>query len=101
MSIGDIDIKLDYPIKDTIEIYNVIVVLMDPPSEIVENRNVVAFNKDGSYNWRIERSTDIDRNNPYMKINIHSGDLIVETWDGMRYNIDIETGEILSGNLRK
>lgn len=101
LSIDGVDIQLRHSVKEIVEIDDLIIVLLKVPQEETDNRNVLAFDRDGSRRWTIERSDDEGRDNPYMSIEDNDGDLVAETWGGIQYDVDLKTGSIRDGQLRR
>lgn len=98
--IEEVTVDLRYPIKDVTTLGEVVVALLDVPSETIDNRNVEAFDRDGNRLWTIQASVE-ERDNPYMSIEEGEEGLIVEAWNGMRYRVDEDTGEISDGSIRR
>ena len=106
LTIDDMDHEMEQPIRDTIELEDRIVVLLDdeayPDGDPNEERNVLAVSKSGEMLWRIvrapmrrggEKSTDM---NPYTGIWFRDDgkSVLVGDWGGCDYDLDTDTGEV-------
>lgn len=94
-------IELRHTIKEVLARDERIIVLQNVPSGTTDNRNVVAYDRGGNALWRIQSSVDEERDNPYVSIEEDDETVIVETWNGMRYIVDEQTGEISDGKIRR
>lgn len=95
MYIGDTSITVRRPVETVIDIDGVIAVLLEVPTGDIDNRNVLAFDAKGSKLWEIEPSPPgTSDDNPFVELTTVDGLLIAETWNGMEYDVDVETGAI-------
>ena len=101
LQIADTTVELRYPVANVIEIEDVIIVLLKVPPEYIDNCNVMAFNQDGSHCWTIESASNGNRDNPYMTITENNGKLLAEAWNGLRYTVDLKSGEIRDGEIHR
>jgi len=89
------EIAFDYNIKEFVEHQGKIVVLLEVPSDEVDNRNVVCLNQEGEVLWRIQESphgTQTDK--PYVDLRVENGILVADNWTGVQYKVDVRTSEI-------
>ena len=68
---------------------------MDADHELC-NQNAVAVERDGSVRWRIGKCPDVTggEHDIYNGLYDHDGELWVTNFNGMKYKVDKNTGEI-------
>ena len=91
-------LDFEYPIKSTLIIQDVIVILVESPFRVIYNKNVFAIKTSGDFLWRIGdvdlyyRGTDC----PYVEIRINEdNELILFNWCDTVVVIDPQTGAVL------
>lgn len=96
LTIGGERIELPASINQCLEFDGLVVVRLDTLGKSNDPRNVWAFDRDGSLEWKIESVEPTGGSeNPYTHITVEEGVLWASNWDGHRYEIDVESGEML------
>lgn len=89
------EIQLDYKVAESISLNEFVIVRVIPPTKIKFNRNIFAFNSDGSLKWQIKESPHGgDSDKPFMGLHTSGNDVIASNWLGIDYKININNGEI-------
>ena len=89
-------VTFEHDVKDAFEYENLIIVLLNPPTDVDNRRNVHAISPTCERAWRIETPTtkDVTGAVVYTSVYIDDGSLIARTWGGDEYTVDPETGKI-------
>ncbi len=91
-------LDFEYPIKATLIIQGIIIILVESPFQIIYNKNVFAIKTSGDFLWRIG---DVDlfysgTDCPYVEIRINEEDeLILFNWCDTAVVVDPQTGDVL------
>ncbi|NCD70673.1 hypothetical protein GSY63_14995 [Mucilaginibacter sp. R11] len=92
-------LDLEHPIKEVLQIDNVIVIILEPPANIIYNYNVFAFSTIGDFLWRIEDVKLYYRGSddcPYTGSIINNdGELVLFNWCDTAVIINPLTGEVI------
>lgn len=90
------EVEFEYPIKKSVVLDDLVVVLLDPPVNEDVRDNVVCLTPTGEQKWTIEPPTteDVQGEVVYVDIQAAEGDLIANTWEGMAYSVDRDSGKI-------
>lgn len=103
IKIGRKEVEFPWPVAQVVEYHRLIVVRIEPPAGNIFNRNVFAFDDDGSIKWQIEESPHgggIDK--PYMNISIsENGEVIASNWNGIDYIINLDDGSVKVKSFNK
>jgi len=100
--IGDTEVELRNPVDDTTRMDGVVVVLLDVPTDEVDNRNVLGFSTDGERLWEIEPiDSGPSDDAPYNNLTVRDGSVWVFNWAGYECRVDLETGELLEKNCTR
>lgn len=84
-----------YPVVDVVLVEQLIVLMVEPSSGIIFNRNVYAFSDEGDFVWQIAESPHGAGDNPYVAIRLdHQNRLLACSWNGNDYLVDSKNGEI-------
>jgi hypothetical protein len=92
-------LDFEYPIKDTLLISNIIIILIDPPFDTVYNQNIFAISLSGDFLWRIGNvKLYNDSNNcPYVGIIVNkSNELVLFNWCDTAVIVNSQTGDIIN-----
>jgi len=96
LNIGGKSIELDTEIDKVVERGDKCIILENyaDVSEENANSNILAYDADGEFVWRISESPGSDESdNPYTGIGTKEARTIGYTWKGMAVEIDTESGE--------
>lgn len=95
-------ITVRHPIKTVVDVDSIVIVLLQVPTGEVDNRNVIAFDSDGDQLWEIEPSPHgTEDDNPFVALTTDAGSVVAQTWNGIEYVVDIETGAIEARDLKR
>ena len=89
-------ISLPHPVKEVLHNNDRLLILVEPPPDVIFNRNVFALSMHGERLWQIEESphgAEVDK--PY--INLHcdkNGLVIAGNWNGLSYSVDLRNGAV-------
>jgi len=92
-------LNFEYPIKNTLLINNIVIILVDPPFDRIYNQNVFAVRISGDFLWRIGKVSLYNNSNncPYVGIIVNdSNQLVLFNWCDTAIIVDPETGEMLN-----
>jgi hypothetical protein len=101
LKIGNKNIELPAPIKQSVEVGKLTVVRVYPSDEVLNdypqeklNRNVYAYDASGSLVWQIQEAPHGGggEDKAYMHIKIDSGKLIAGNWIGLDYLVNVTNG---------
>lgn len=89
-------LKFDYPIKNLIEISDVLIILLKKPVEIIFNENVFGVSlKSKRIIWQIACRKYYGENCPFVEIDVINNQLRLFNWRGIFLDVDPTTGEVL------
>jgi len=94
-------VLLPYPFREKLLFKDVIIVLLDVPSNIQMNENVFGISRSGQILWQIEKKPSPYKTSPYLDLNRDGDNVKVGNWDGMEYIIEPLTGRILQERYTK
>ncbi|ACV12207.1 conserved hypothetical protein [Halorhabdus utahensis DSM 12940] len=92
--IDDTAIGLRSNVGDVLEIDELIVVRLVVLPDESDPTNVLAFDKDGNKVWEIESPPEEKEQRSYKSLNVVDGNLRVTNWNGYRYRVDVDSGEV-------
>lgn len=102
LSIGDVKVITKYPIDKVQKINGKYVVLLDIPRielETDELNNILCYDEQGKMCWQISGRLPFPiiskEQMPYVAIQISEEKLYATDFWGRKFNVDIETGELL------
>lgn len=89
-------VKFDYPIQEAVEVGDIIVVCLDVPTNRKFNENVYALDDQGGLLWQVKPVKHAYERSPYVGVS-KAGELArLFNWDGMVYDLNPQTGDIVS-----
>jgi len=101
--IADQSIHLPHPVKVALQHDDRLAVLIESPSNVIFNKNILALSRHGKVVWFIQESphgTQADK--PYMSLQCDkNGALIVGKWNGLSYSVDWHNGSVSVVNFEK
>jgi hypothetical protein len=101
LTIGDNLIKFDFPIKEFVEISDMLIMRLEIPLNKVSNENVFGVSLiEKKIKWRVAKlkySTGTDC--PFVALKLHSHKLYLYNWCDIYLIVDPLTGEILERSL--
>jgi len=87
--------------NDEILFNGLLIRLIDVPPDEINNRNLIAIDNTGKIIWTIEDLSIDGHDSPFVGIERVAGRLIAYNWDGLRVEIDPESGKICSRKITK
>ena len=97
-------INFDYPIHESLEVDNVLIVVLDVPNGISDRQNVFAFNALGDVLWQIgtvELFYDGDYC-PFIGVEINNnGEVVIFNWCDTAVIINPQTGAVVRTYITK
>ncbi|SEU15979.1 hypothetical protein [Natrinema hispanicum] len=96
LQIGDEEIEFEHRIADVLVAEETIVVLLQVRRDSQEevDRNIIAFDRDGTQRWRIEAPSEGYDGMSYITIQYEDNQLSARNLNSYEYDIDIHTGEV-------
>lgn len=97
-------VTLAYNVKESIQVGEVLVVLLDVPPNQSMTENVFGLSHDGTVLWQIERTsaTATDPFNCYVGVIASSDNTVrVANWNGMVSDINVKTGRVIQSRWMK
>jgi len=86
--------SFEYPIQQVIEIEDVLICRVEPPSNIVMNENVFGISRTGKMLWQVEKMDYVYQDSPYTNICYKDSKLLLSNWDGLNVIVNFKTGVI-------
>ena len=103
LRIADIEIKLDYPVLETLIYGDLVIVVVEPSPQEDLRANVFAFNSNGRKVWTIEPATtaEVEGSVVYTGVGESSdGKLLAHTWSEETYIVNPENGSVIARRSR-
>ncbi|WP_346353375.1 hypothetical protein [Azotosporobacter soli] len=97
-------VKFDFNIRDTIERFDSIIVLLGIPFTADDINNIYCLNKNGEVIWQSENLNALYpelKNLPYEQMGVKDGVLHASDFYGRSYMIDVRTGKIIGCKIVK
>lgn len=94
-------VTFKYPILEEVEIGGVIIVCLEVPPNQKFNENVYGVDQEGTLLWQIKPVKHLYENSCYTGIANAEGRARLFNWDGMVYDVDPKTGEVVSSYFGK
>lgn len=97
-------LDFQYPIKEAVNIEDVIILVLDPQTEIRYNQNVFAIDRFGDFLWRIRENLLLgggsygngENDCPYMGVIINQqNELVLFNWCDTAVIVNPRTGEVI------
>lgn len=91
-------VTMEYPVKEWVEVGDVLIVVLDVPAGEVLTENVFALSSDGAILWQIERTPGSSSNLQYCYVGITthgSGAVTVASWTGMLVEVGVNNGKVI------
>ncbi|KOX92652.1 hypothetical protein AMS69_15045 [Haloarcula rubripromontorii] len=101
IQIGGATHEFEYAIDEVVEVNGIVGVLLSIPTDETNNRNVLGFDENGSFQWKIEALYPDDKDIPFVYINSKDGMFIADSWMGIRATVDPQTGKITETAVTK
>lgn len=103
---GQYQKEFDYKIKKTIEVENKIFVLIESYKNPYKNRNVFCLNAKAEVMWQIQDPDNLSTNQKsssaaFTDLKKVDEKVIAWTWDGYRFDIDMQNGQLLNASFTK
>ena len=92
---------LSYPVRQSIEVGGVKVVLLDVPIKEILNENIYGLDSGGHLLWQIEQIPRTTENAPFVSMQLHNGIVRAVSWDGVMVWLDPTTGKALDRTWHK
>lgn len=97
-------IKLELPVKEVVEIDDVLVVVLDVPPKAVMTENVFGFCEDGLLLWQIQPVPEVSQNpvNCYVGVSHLQPKLAaLANWNGWVIDVEPKTGSVVGKRFLK
>lgn len=88
--------NFEYPILQTTEVDEVIVVCLDVPRDRKMNENVYAVDHRGMLLWQVKPTKHVYENSSYVGVTTTGKLARLFNWDGMVYEVNPKTGEVVN-----
>src|SRR5438105_1545348 len=96
--------EFEFPVKETVDVGAVLVVLLDVPPDKVMSENVFGVSKNGEILWQIERVPEIaaDSASVYTGIFGHDENIVcLGNWIGVAAEVDARNGKVIRNWITK
>lgn len=95
-------IEIPTSVAQVLQTEDLVIVRLDPDDEYDKARNVWAFDDDAKLIWEIKRATKKgDEHYRYTNIWLDDGELWAYNWNGIAYEVDLESGELRDSRSMK
>ena len=98
---GEIKIELPFRVEKVVCSPGILAVLVEPPTDVVFNENVFAYDFHGTLQWQIPKRRYLCEACPYTGLWCEGDRLATCGWDGMELRLEPATGQILSKEFMK
>jgi len=92
-------LSLEYPIQKALVINNVIIILIEPPFEVIYNENVFAFTVAGDFLWRLDKVKLFYQGQdkcPYVEMEINKqNELVLYNWCDTGVVVNPQSGDVI------
>lgn len=95
------EITFGYPIGETLDFQDVIVIRLELPLGVVFNENVFGLSCDGEILWQISKQKHIGEDSPYTQLSYQNGKAGLYNWDASLYIVEPNTGEVIKERFLK
>jgi hypothetical protein len=101
LTVGDSEIKFDYPIQEVLEISNMLIVRIKKPIGIIFNENVFGVSlTERKVKWQIAKlKYGSEVYCPFVGMKYYNNQLYLNNWCDIYLIVDPLTGEILERSL--
>lgn len=94
-------VSFNYPVRETLNFPEVIIVLLDVPPKANFNENVYGVSYDGKVLWQVSPYRHLGSDSPYTGINYESDKAGLYNWDSTLYVVEPETGQLINKRFVK
>lgn len=94
LTIDGTTINLRRDIGTIVEFSDFVVVRLAVLPDESDPTNVLAFDRDGNRVWEIESPPEEREQRSYKSLAVADGNLRVTNWNGYKYRVDPDTGEV-------
>jgi len=91
----------DYPIGETLDFQDAIVVRLELPLGVIFNENVFGLSYDGKVLWQISKQKHIEEDSPYTQLSYQNDKAGLYNWDASLYIAEPVTGEVIEERFLK
>jgi outer membrane protein assembly factor BamB len=89
-------VKFDYPVREAVQIDDITVICLEVPMNRKLNENVYALDNEGNLLWQVKPARHAYENSSYVGVKALGNVVRVFNWDGMVYDLNPKTGDVLS-----
>ncbi|MDQ3323476.1 MAG: hypothetical protein M3525_13755 [Acidobacteriota bacterium] len=95
------EVTFDYPIGETLDFKDAIVLRLKLPSGVIFNENVFGLSHNGKILWQISKQKHIDDDSPYTQLSYQNNKAGLYNWDASLYIIEPTTGKVIEERFLK
>ncbi len=95
------EVAFDYPIGETLDFQDVIVLRLKLPLEVIFNENVFGLSRDGKILWQISKQKHIDEDSPYTQLSYQNNKAGLYNWDASLYIVEPFSGKVIEERFLK
>lgn len=88
-------VEFDFPVSQVIEFDEVLVVLLELPTQVLFNENVFGVSKGGKILWQISPEKLVYDNSPYVELSRLGEVARLQNWDGLVLHVAPSTGNVI------
>ena len=99
--IGENEVLFDYPIRDSLEIGEMLIVRLEKPFKTIYNENVFGIQlSEKKIKWQIAKKEYREKDCPFIGISLFANQVKLFNWCGFYLIVNPITGEILKESER-
>ncbi len=87
-------VTFPYSIADAVCVKDLVLVLLEIPTDEDHPNNIVAVTRDGQTQWEIDTPTEGSYDQPYHFIRTQNDKVYATNWDGYEYLIHLDSGAV-------
>jgi hypothetical protein len=89
-------VSFPFPVIQTIECADVLVVRLDVPPGARFNENVFGVDREGKIAWQVPQRPNVYADSPYTGMEHQNDRVVLSNWDGLQLTIACKTGQVLA-----
>lgn len=98
---GGVEVTFDWPIKEALEVGDLLVIRTESPPKHIDNCNVYGVSSDGNVAWRVQPIATVHEDSPFVSLSHQGENVALTNWDGMEVIVEARTGEEVSRRFRR
>lgn len=94
-------VSFKYPIRETLNFSEIIIVLLNVPPKANFNENVYGVSYNGKVLWQVLPQRHLSSDSPYTGMNYEGNKAGLYNWDSTLYIVEPKTGQVINKRFVK